>query len=210
MTTWTGSGTEASLQGTAAIAAVATAVHVFWSLNTLFVWTFFECPYWGLATASAALYGNEMLLAMLLRIRAGSPPGFFHVAADVYAFFGWWLAALASWRALWLDESAPRDRARPKWFGPASKTDAAAVARANKGRLERHFYSLVTAFGLWSASGAALGREWPAALGGGMVAITIVRVLVGSLFGEPLVLAGVLGLACGAGLLALVLRFGEA
>ena len=44
-----------SHQGTAAVAALAVAVHSFWSVSTLLTWTFFECPYWGLATAAAAL-----------------------------------------------------------------------------------------------------------------------------------------------------------
>ena len=119
---------------------------------------------------------------------------------------GWWLFSLAAWRALWFDEEV-RDASGRAWrSGPVQRERAAALRRSRINRLERHFYSLVGSFGLWGATGAALGRTWPLFLGGAGVVVTIGRVLIDSLFGEPLVLAGVLGLAAGLSLLGLVLH----
>ena len=56
-------------------------------------------------------------------------------------------------------------------------------------------------FGLCGASSAALGRRVEAAASAGMALLTIARVIVGSLYTEPLVLAGAIGLFVGVGLL---------
>ena len=175
------------LRGTREIVVLACLVHLLWSSATLVTWTTGNVDpldSWWLAAAAASLYANEVLLHVLLhpRVLMRADPLLDGVAAQ-YKWQGRWLASLAAFRAV-------------------SKVPVEKV-------FERHYYSLVATFGLWSASSAALGRQWSAALGGGMLLLVIGHVLVGSLYGEPLVLVGALGLGCGLLMLGLVLRFGS-
>ena len=196
----------AALRGTAEIAAAALVVNLFWTLCTLSKWSVASCPYWGLAALAAALSVVELALSVLpdrSEARDGTLRGFLLECEVAYGAMGWWLFTLAAWRALWFDE----EQQSGVWRRNADTRAAEELRRQSRiNRLERHFYSLVGAFSLWGATGAALGRTWPLFLGGAGVVVTIGRVLIDSLFGEPLVLAGVLGLAAGLSLLGLVLH----
>ena len=79
--------------------------------------------------------------------------------------------------------------------------------RLHKGKRERHFFSLVGAFGLWGWSAAAAGRTGTGAVAMALLLTTLFKTAVASLFGEPLLMAGVLGVVAGGGLLALLVRF---
>ena len=190
----------AALRGTAEIAAAALVVNLFWTLCTLSKWSVASCPYWGLAALAAALSVVELALSVLpdrSEARDGTLRGFLLECEVAYGAMGWWLFTLAAWRALWFDE----EQQSGVWRRNADTRAAEELRRQSRiNRLERHFYSLV------GATGAALGRTWPLFLGGAGVVVTIGRVLIDSLFGEPLVLAGVLGLAAGLSLLGLVLH----
>ena len=67
--------------------------------------------------------------------------------------------------------------------------------------------SLVGAFGLWGWSAAAAGRTGTGAVAMALLLTTLFKTAVASLFGEPLLMAGVLGVVAGGGLLALIVRF---
>ena len=116
-----------------------------WGGATLGKWSCSKCPDWGLAAAAASLYANEVLLQMLMR----ADPLKYGIAALTP------LAALYKWQGRWL----------------ASLAAFRAVSALEGGKVfERHCYSLVATFGLWSASSAALDCQCSAALGGGMLA----------------------------------------
>ena len=88
---------------------------------------------------------------------------------------------------------------------PLASTSAPAATRAAIAAAWPPNAADLSAVARGGATGAALGRTWPRCLGGAGGVVTIGRVLIDSLFGEPLVLAGVLGLAAGLSLLGLVL-----
>ena len=72
---------------------------------------------------------------------------------------------------------------------------------------EKHFFSLIGAYSLWGATCAAAGRPIASLVAVAMVLLVVFKTAISSLFEEPLVMAGVLGLGLGAALIALVVRF---
>ncbi|KAL1503588.1 hypothetical protein AB1Y20_012066 [Prymnesium parvum] len=204
-------GAYSSMLGAASVAALATSISLGWVFLSLLLWTFSNCPSWGLAAIGLLLPALELNLRHLLRLQVATLRdhathhtlpflGFFGGASYACCNLARWLTLIASWRACWFDESHPSENRN--WYGAAAEVHA--------GRLERHFYSLLCAFGLTGLSSAALGRQAEAAACAGMAMLTIARVIISSLFWtEPLLLAGVLGLILGGGSLALVLRLSD-
>mgnify|MGYP003314512515 CR=1 FL=1 len=89
----------------------------------------------------------------LSRLRDGTLRGFLLECEVAYGAMGWWLFTLAAWRALWFDE----EQQSGVWRRNADTRAAEELRRQSRiNRLERHFYSLVGAFSLWGATGAAL------------------------------------------------------
>lgn len=207
-----GSGYFAGVRGSETVVVIALCANIFWTLLTLSKWTFLEAPYWGFATVAVALFTVQVVLHSkaqadsvkhqveveswarswdeatnerhLLSSFPPMPP--WRVTfSRVYEVLAWWLGLLAGHRAVWVGDEGLMGHLSPS------------------GRLERHFYSLVITFGLWSATSASQSKLLTASLAAGMVAVTIGLTLYGSMFGgEPLLRAGALGLMCGATLLA--------
>ena len=122
-----------------------------------------------------------------------------------YSRLASWLAVLGAWRTLWPDPPPERRR-----FFAGSTEEVKKFAgqlRQHQGKRERHFFSLVGAFGLWGWSAAAAGRTGTGAVAMALLLTTLFKTAVASLFGEPLLMAGVLGVVAGGGLLALLVRF---
>ena len=120
-----------------------------------------QLPVLGLAALAAALSVVELALSVLpdrSEARDGTLRGFLLECEVAYGAMGWWLFTLAAWRALWFDE----EQQSGVWRRNADMRAAEELRRQSRiNRLERHFYSLVGAFSLWGATGAALGRTWP-------------------------------------------------
>ena len=178
------------VRGTEDMVLAALAVNLGWSFLTLGQWTFAEAPTWGFVAVSAALASVQFALRAAF---AELPPA---LQASRRYYVGWvevaysrlasWLAVLGAWRTLWPDPPP-----------------------AKQGKRERHFFSLVGAFGLWGFSAAAAGRTGTGAVAMALLLTTLFKTAVASLFGEPLLMAGVLGVVAGGGLLALLVRFEE-
>ena len=123
-----------------------------------------------------------------------------------YHGMAYWLATIGAWRALWPDDDDDEARANARRWTRRAES-ALKAARLRRGKRERHFFSLIGCFGLWAIGGAALGEAYSAGVAVLMVMVTVGKTLIASLFGEPLIVAGLLGLGGGGALLALLLRF---
>jgi hypothetical protein len=115
-----------------------------------------------------------------------------------------WLALLCAWRTLWPDEAV--DSKSNGWRRPSEAELASALRRVHRKR-EKHFFSLIGSYSLWGVTSAAAGHTLTSSVAVAMVLLVIFKTAVASLFGEPLVLAGVVGLAGGAALIGLLVRF---
>jgi hypothetical protein len=200
------------VRGTEDMVLAALAVNLGWSFLTLGQWTFAEAPTWGFVAVAAALASVQFALRAAF---AELPPA---LQASRRYYVGWveasytrlasWLAVLGAWRTLWPD---PPPEAPPGFHFFAGSTEElkrfTGQLRQHKGKRERHFFSLVGAFGLWGWSAAAAGRTGTGAVAMALLLTTLFKTAVASLFGEPLLMAGVLGVVAGGGLLALLVRF---
>ena len=209
------------VRGTEDMVLAALAVNLGWSFLTLGQWTFAEAPTWGFVAVAAALASVQFALRAAF---AELPPA---LQASRRYYVGWveasysrlasWLAVLGAWRTLWPD---PPPKAPPGFHFFAGSTEEvknkkqklklekfAGQLRQHQGKRERHFFSLVGAFGLWGWSAAAAGRTGTGAVAMALLLTTLFKTAVASLFGEPLLMAGVLGVVAGGGLLALLVRF---
>jgi hypothetical protein len=200
------------VRGTEDMVLAALAVNLGWSFLTLGQWTFAEAPTWGFVAVAAALASVQLALRAAF---AELPPA---LQASRRYYVGWveasytrlasWLAVLGAWRTLWPD---PPPEAPPGFHFFAGSTEElkrfTGQLRQHKGKRERHFFSLVGAFGLWGWSAAAAGRTGTGAVAMALLLTTLFKTAVASLFGEPLLMAGVLGVVAGGGLLALLVRF---
>ena len=209
------------VRGTEDMVLAALAVNLGWSFLTLGQWTFAEAPTWGFVAVAAALASVQFALRAAF---AELPPA---LQASRRYYVGWveasysrlasWLAVLGAWRTLWPD---PPPKAPPGFHFFAGSTEEvknkkqklklekfAGQLRQHQGKRERHFFSLVGAFGLWGWSAAAAGRTGTGAVAMALLLTTLFKTAVASLFGEPLLMAGVLGVVAGGGLLALLVGF---
>ena len=145
-----------------------------------------------------SLHGQDHASRVTTESRRSSP-------SRRYEKLATWLAVLGAWRTLWPDE--PSDEGTPRWRRRASEAELADQLRRRQGKRERHYFSLVGAFTLWGLTSAAAGKTLVSALAMGMVLLVVGKTAVASLFGEPLVMAGLLGLAGGAALIGVLVNY---
>ena len=93
------------------------------------------------------------------------------------------------------------------WWRRLSDAERAERLRRAYRKREKHFFSLIGAYSLWGATCAAAGRPIASIIAVSMVLVVIFKTAISSLFEAPLVMAGLVGLALGAALIALIVRF---
>ena len=196
----------AHVRGTEDMVMAAVATSVLWNALTLCKWSVAEAPSWGFVTLSTGLSGMQLALAVA---QAALPPtarsARAHSTATLagaYRRLAYWLALLGAWRALWPDEEASEGRAW-RW----RELDTVERVRRLRGKRERHYSSLVGAFTLWGLTSAATSEPAAAALALLLMMVVVFKTSVAALFGEPLLVLGLAGLAGGGALLTLLVRF---
>ena len=198
----------ARVRGTEDMVIASLVVNLIWTTLTLLKWTWSEAPSWGFAAISAVLtvveLGMRATLATVPTPAKGARAYYVSSMAGYYHSLGTWLGLLCAWRALWPD--APYDT-RASWWREMSEAEQAERARRAFRKREKHFFSLIGSYTLWGLASAFAGRKMASGVAVAMVMLVIFKTAVASLFGEPLLMAGVLGLALGAALIWLVVRF---
>lgn len=195
------------VRGTADMVIASLAVNVAWTFLTLCKWTGQEAPSWGFVAISACLSAVELgLRAAFGATPAAAQPArqyYLGPAATYYRWLAYWLADLCAWRTLWPDTPYDTDS---YWWRRLSDAEKAERLRRALRKREKHFFSLIGAFSLWGATCAAGGRPIASLVAVAMVLLVVFKTAISSLFEAPLVMAGLLGLALGAALIALVVR----
>ena len=175
------------VRGTEDLVIVSIAINLLWSFLTLLKWTCFEAPPWGFVAIAIALSAVELGMRAAfaaMPVTARATRGYYiATVAGYYRKLANWLALLCTWRTLWPD------------------ADTSARKR------EKHFFSLIGAFSLWGVTSASAGRMGTSYAAVGMVILVIFKTAVASLFEEPLMMAGVLGLALGTVVIGFLVRF---
>ena len=186
-------GRWARVRGTEDMILSGVIVNLIWTGLTLGKWSFSRAPTWGFAAIAASLSITQLALGAA----HGALP---HAAQPARAYFhtfeqGWymrlanWLALLGAWRTFSPDEHS------------------SSGLSAEPGKRERHFFSLLGAFTFWGLTSAASGRHVSSVLAMIMVLSVVFKTAVASLFGEPLLMAGLLGLTGGTAMLWFMARF---
>lgn len=199
------------VRGTADMVIASLLVNVAWTFFTLFKWTGQEAPSWGFIAISAAISATEIGLraayAAVPAAAQGAREYYVGAAATSYRLLAYWLADLCAWRTLWPDAPYNTD---DHWWKRLPEAEKAERLRRAFRKREKHFFSLIGAYSLWGATCAAGGRPIAATVAVAMVLVVVFKTAISSLFEEPLVMAGLVGLALGATLIALVVKvFGD-
>ena len=131
-------------------------VNLVWSALTLGKWSFSEAPSWGFVAISSALSAAHLGLhaaTSAIPVQARAARAYYATSlASYYERLASWLALLGAWRTLWPDEPIDQSASRWRRLGEAQR---AALLRGQKGKRERHFFSLIGSFALWGVTSAA-------------------------------------------------------
>lgn len=196
------------VRGTEDMVLASLAVNYAWTFLALLKWTFLEAPSWGFVAISAVLsavqLGTRAAFAAVPAVARAGRGYYIEAVGGYYPQLAYWLALLCAWRTLWPD--TPYDTS-DGWFKRLPEEVKAERLRRAFRKREKHFFSLVGAYSLWGITSASAGRMMTSCVAVGMVNVVLFKTAVAALFEEPLMMAGIMGLALGAGLIGAVIKF---